>query len=51
MVGQLGTVTGRMAEAGVNIQVLYSDHEHQLVLVTDDFEQAASIAAAWEAEK
>jgi hypothetical protein len=51
VVGQLGTVTGRMAEAGVNIQVLYSNHEHQLVLVTDDFEQAASVAAAWEAEK
>jgi hypothetical protein len=32
--GQLGKLTRRMAEAGVNIEVLYSDHDHQLILVT-----------------
>jgi hypothetical protein len=32
--GQLGKITRRMAEAGVNIEVLYSDH--QLILVVDD---------------
>ena len=35
--GQLGMLTRRMAEAGVNIEVLYSDHEHRLILVVDDF--------------
>ena len=34
--GQLGLLTRRMAEAGVNIEVLYSDHDHQLILVVDD---------------
>ena len=28
-----------MAEAGVNIEVLYSDHDHQLILVVDDLEK------------
>jgi hypothetical protein len=31
--GQLGLLTRRLAEAGVNIEVLYSDHNHQLILV------------------
>src|SRR5215471_1228963 len=26
--GQLGKISRRMAEAGVNIEVMYSDHEH-----------------------
>jgi hypothetical protein len=34
--GQLGKITRRMAEAGVNIEILYSDHDHQLILVVDD---------------
>ena len=33
--GQLGKLTRRMAEAGVNIEVLYSDHENRLVLVAE----------------
>ncbi len=49
--GQLGLLTGRMAEERVNIEALYSDHDHQLVLVTDDLGRAASIAAHWEAER
>ncbi|MGK2960932.1 MAG: amino acid-binding ACT domain-containing protein, partial [Gemmatimonadaceae bacterium] len=43
--GQLGKLTGRMAEAGVNIEVLYSDHDHQLVLVVDDVEKGRAVAA------
>jgi hypothetical protein len=29
----------------VNIEVLYSDHDHQLVLVVDDFEKGRVDAA------
>lgn len=45
--GQLGRLTRRMAQAGVNIEVLYSDHERQLVLVVDRIERAREVAAAW----
>jgi uncharacterized protein len=45
--GQLGKLTRRMAEAGVNIEVLYSDHDHQLVLVVDDVEKARTVSDAW----
>ncbi|HEV8479397.1 MAG TPA: amino acid-binding ACT domain-containing protein [Candidatus Eisenbacteria bacterium] len=45
--GQLGKLTGRMAEAGVNIEVLYSDHDHQLVLVVDDVARARAVAEEW----
>lgn len=49
--GQLGQLTRRMADAGVNIDVLYSDHDHQLVLVVDDQNRARAVAAAWEQER
>lgn len=45
--GQLGMLTRRMAEAGVNIEVLYSDHDHQLVLVVDDVEKARVVSVVW----
>lgn len=45
--GQLGKICRRMAEAGVNIEVLYSDHDHQLVLVVDDAAAAAAVAETW----
>ena len=45
--GQLGLLARRMAEAGVNIVVLYSDHEHRLVLVVDDLPRGRAIAEAW----
>lgn len=47
--GQLGELTGRMAAAGVNIGVLYSDHDNQLVLVPDDIAQARRVAREWSA--
>jgi aspartokinase len=49
--GQLGKLTRRMAEAGVNIEVLYSDHEHRLILVVDQTEAARAVAAAWAQEQ
>ena len=45
--GQLGKITRRMAEAGVNIEVLYSDHDHQLILVVDDLEKGRAVSEAW----
>lgn len=45
--GQLGLLTRRMAEAGVNIEVLYSDHNHQLVLVVDDLARGRAVSEAW----
>ncbi|WP_420125896.1 amino acid-binding ACT domain-containing protein [Longimicrobium sp.] len=45
--GQLGAITRRIAEAGVNIEVLYSDHDHQLILVVDDLEAGRAVSAAW----
>ena len=45
--GQLGTIARRMAEAGVNIEVQYSDHDHQLILVVDDVAKGRAVADAW----
>ena len=45
--GQLGKIARRMADAGVNIEVQYSDHDHQLILVVDDLARAREVAAAW----
>jgi hypothetical protein len=49
--GQLGLLTRRMAEAEVNIEVLYSDHDHQLILVVDDFARGQAVAGAWARER
>ncbi len=48
--GQLGKLTRRMADAGVNIEVLYSDHDHQLILVVDQLARAREVADAWARE-
>jgi len=48
--GQLGKITRRMAEAGVNIEVLYSDHDHQLILVVDDIAKGRAVSEAWTRE-
>lgn len=44
--GQLGKISRRMAEAGVNIEVLYSDHNHQLILVVDDIAKGRVVSGA-----
>jgi hypothetical protein len=48
--GQLGLLTRRMADAGVNIEVLYSDHDHQMILVVDDMEKGREVSEAWTRE-
>jgi hypothetical protein len=45
--GQLGKIARRMAEAGVNIEVQYSDHDHNLILVVDDVERGRMVSEAW----
>ena len=49
--GQLGKLSRRMAEAGVNIEALYSDHEHQLILVVDDLAAGRAVSEAWTRER
>jgi len=48
--GQLGKISRRMADAGVNIEVQYSDHDHQLILVVDDLAKGRAVSEAWERE-
>jgi hypothetical protein len=48
--GQLGLLARRMAEAGINIEVQYSDHDHQLILVLDDPAKGQAVAQAWAGE-
>jgi prepilin-type processing-associated H-X9-DG protein len=45
--GQLGKLCRRMADAGVNIVVQYSDHANQLILVVNDVETAKRVALEW----
>ena len=45
--GQLGKIARRMAEAGVNIEVMYSDHANQLILVVDDLVRGRTVSKAW----
>lgn len=49
--GQLGAFTRRLADEAINIVVQYSDHDHNLIVITDPVrhDDAARIAAAWTA--
>ena len=47
--GQLGKISRLMAEADVNIEVIYSDHQNQLILVVDDPEKGRAVSEAWKA--
>ncbi len=49
--GQLGRLTCKIADAGVNIKLLYTDHEHQLILVVDDQERGSRVSQEWEAQR
>jgi len=48
--GQLGKLARRMADAGVNLEVQYSDHDHRLILVVDDVLRAREVASRWAEE-
>ncbi len=45
--GQLGKIARAMADAGVNIEIMYSDHSNQLILVVDDYERGKRVSEAW----
>lgn len=45
--GQLGKISRMMANAGVNIEVIYSDHQNQLILVVDDFVKGQVVSDLW----
>lgn len=47
--GQLGLISRRMAEAEVNIEIQYSDHDHRLILVVppEQCERAQAVAKQW----
>lgn len=45
--GQLGKISRAMADAGVNIELLYSDHDGQLILLVDDLEAGSKVSEAW----
>jgi len=49
--GQLGRFCRTLADAGVNIEVLYSDHDHQLVVAVDDHAGGAKISESWRAKR
>jgi hypothetical protein len=49
--GQLGLFTRRLADAGVRVEVLYSDHANRLIVVVDDPVRGAAISAAWESQR
>ena len=49
--GQLGKIARRMADAGVNIEVQYSDHENQLILVVDNLAAGRATSEAWSREQ
>jgi hypothetical protein len=49
--GQLGKIGRRMADAGVNISVMYSDHDNQLILVVDDVATGREVSGLWVREQ
>ena len=49
--GQLGAFCRALASAGVNIEVLYSDHDHQLIVAVDNIAVGATVSSAWMASR
>jgi hypothetical protein len=46
--GQLGKISRMMADANVNIEVIYSDHQNQLILVVDNYEKGRVVSELWQ---
>ena len=45
--GQLGMFCRRLADAGINILIQYSDHANQLIVMVDDLEKGRKVSEAW----
>lgn len=45
--GQLSKIARMMEQAGVNIKVIYSDHNNQLILLVDDHEKGKVVSENW----
>ena len=45
--GQLGMFCRRLANAGINILVQYSDHSNQLIVVVDDIKKGRQVSEEW----
>ena len=45
--GQLGMFCRKLADAGINILVQYSDHATQLIVVVDDNEKGKTFSEQW----
>jgi len=45
--GQLGMFCRKLADAGINILVQYSDHANQLIVVVDDEEKGKTFSEQW----
>lgn len=45
--GQMAALARALGDAGVNIECVYSDHDHRLILVVDNAEAAARVIASW----
>ena len=45
--GQLGMFCRKLADAGVNVLVQYSDHSNQLIIVVDDIEKGKLVSEQW----
>ena len=46
--GEFGRIARKLADAGVSIEVQYSDHDHNLILVLDDMERGRVVLDDWE---
>jgi hypothetical protein len=45
--GEFGRIARKLADAGVTIEVQYSDHDHNLILVLDDMERGRVVLNEW----